>query len=98
MKIGETKSGWSRSGILQVRVMEGFMPPILYGLAWWDFHSRWAVCYPIPLNWIMWALREFYYLLYSTPQHYKHPLWKEGYETGRRDARLLRDCDDKEPR
>lgn len=91
-KIGTWEGGWYRSGVLQMKVHASLRPPWGYGLAWWDFLSREAVCYPIPLNWIMWGLREIYYFLYSTPAHYKHPMWKEGYKVGRRDARLLRDC------
>lgn len=95
-KIGTSEGGWTRNGILQLGVFEGYRPPFWYGLAWWSPMSRMAICYPIPLNWIMWALREIYWFIKVTPRQYNHPLWKEGYKVGRRDAMLLRDCGEKD--
>lgn len=82
-KIGTTEGGWSRVGWLRVDVHNGYESPTWYGLAYWHPTKAMAVCYPIPLNWVIWALREIYWMLKSTPHHYNHPLWKEGYEAGK---------------
>lgn len=60
--------------------------PRFYGFAWYDFPSRREVCYPIPLNWLAWAIRAVYWKLAVTPtteaEKVLHRAEVEGREKG----------------
>ena len=84
LKIGETSGGWTRTGILQVEVHFACVTPFWYGVAWHDPMRMMSVCYPIPLNWAAWAIREVYWFLKVAPHFQNHPLYKEGFERGRK--------------
>lgn len=94
-KIGTRYGGWCRTGWLQLEVEAGHMLPFWYGLSWWSTMKSVGVCYPIPINWIMWVVREVYWYIKVTPRYYDHPLWKAGYKVGKLDAELIRNCREK---
>lgn len=81
-KIGTTEGGWSRTGWLQLEIQQGYISPFWYGLAWWHPMKMVAVCYPIPINWVMWGLREIYFILRHAPSYTHHRLWKAGFDSG----------------
>ena len=71
-------------------IKPGQMIPAWYGIAWQNFDSRSAVCYPIPINVAMAAGRAFWYWLrygYKPvpldPRDAFVQGVKEGYQSGR---------------
>jgi len=49
--------------ISRLKLAEYEAMPRWYGLAYWDFPRAEAICYPIPLNLIVRAIRLFYFRL-----------------------------------
>ena len=43
--------------MLAKRIREGERYPRGYGLAWFDVTMLQGVCYPVPLNWVVWVWR-----------------------------------------
>lgn len=71
-------------GWLRIDVSESCESPKFYGLAYWDFMRRYAVCYPIPLNWVVWIGRELWFRIKSTPMGIEEKSYKLGIEKGRK--------------
>lgn len=44
-------------------VSEGNILPWGYGRAWWDHYRDYAICYPIPLNYLLGMVRKVYFFL-----------------------------------
>lgn len=67
------------------RVNEGYLIPAWYGVAWKEWQSNQAICYPIGLNCLVAVLRAFYYTVkfagHSMPMNPR-----DAYAQGRRDA------------
>jgi len=51
--------------MIQKTVRDGEQFPTLYRIAWYDFPRRRAVCYPIGIRWIAWAVRYLWMLTYK---------------------------------
>jgi hypothetical protein len=79
-------------GKIKIEVPFACEIPIGYGVAYIDGYRTKAICYPIPLNWIVWFLRELYFLLVVTPQTLDNRYWNQGYnqavEDMNRDMRI----------
>jgi hypothetical protein len=43
--------------MLRMNVRDNEATPTLYRLAWYDYQIRRAVCYPLGIHWIAWAIR-----------------------------------------
>ena len=68
--------------ISYMTIEDGERIPRFYGIAWRD-HSRCVyVCYPLPFNWIAWALREVLFRLKQTPK----TRYDKAYSLGRQAA------------
>lgn len=81
-KIGETQYvGWTRVSFLRIDISQGYIIPFGFGLSYWSPQSGRGVCYPIPLNWIVWVSREIYYRLQSVPER-GYGTWHDGYVAG----------------
>ncbi len=57
-----------------------------WGLAYHDHIRRVAVCYIIPLNWIVWIFREIHWKLRSTPPSTFDKMYSTIYQKGWDDA------------
>ena len=74
---------------LRKTVEEGEWRPAWYGVAYFDYATNYAVCYPIPLNIVVRVYRIVqYFLLWllGTAPWLKDP-WKRTYERGRMDGK-----------
>ena len=56
--------------------------PRFYGFAWYDHPRRCEVIYPIPLNWIVWALRAIHWRLAFPPEAKIDKLYQEAMQRG----------------
>jgi hypothetical protein len=81
-KIGEQISGWERVGWLRVDVGQAYITPWGYGVAYWRWDCDKVVCYPTPINWLVWIFREIYLYLVSTPYGIEHRSYRMGYADG----------------
>lgn len=65
--------------------------PRFYGLAYWDVIKDETVCCPIPLNWIVWLIRETWIRICITPPSKKDgwakEWWQKGWDEGRRQGK-----------
>jgi len=89
-KIGEYASGWERVSFLQVDVSQACRTPWGYGVAYWRGDCFKVVCYPIPINWIVWAMMNIYWKLQNPPQTYL-----DAYQRGWNAAIDFREAEDK---
>lgn len=48
---------------MKKEIEEGEMLPTGYGISWYRYDCRLAVCYPVPLNIIIGKIRQFYIYL-----------------------------------
>ena len=51
--------------MLQIRIRENERTPALYRIAWYDYCCRRAVCYPLGIHWIAWAIRACWHWTYK---------------------------------
>jgi hypothetical protein len=77
--------------ITRKAIMEGEKIPTFYGVAYRDFAMMQAVCYPIPLNWVVRWGRELYFRL-SNPETNGledaiHKAYGRGFDNGVASAR-----------
>lgn len=77
--------------ILKRELLQNRSVPKGYGLAYYQPDRLIAVCYPIPLNLIVRALRDFYWWIFAGcwRSKYEREILKAerfGYERGREDA------------
>lgn len=63
---------------------EGARIPRFYGLAWRDHARCEVVVYPMPINWLAWALREVFYRLKQTPKTREDKAYSLGHRAGTR--------------
>jgi len=54
--------------MLQVRLRDGEAAPPCYRIAWYDYRIRRAVCYPVGIHWIAWAVRWLWTWTYKQPR------------------------------
>lgn len=77
---------------LKKYVSQGETLPRFYGVAWRDYARLQAVCYPIPLNWLVFILREIYFLIAYLPkaprEKFESRVFSAGFEEGRKIGRL----------
>lgn len=62
--------------------------PWYYGLCYPRDFGRWYVCYPVPLNWIVWVSIEIWARVRSTPGGILEKAYRQGYEQGKIDGNL----------
>jgi len=86
LKVGEYSNGWSREGILRVEVDMGYRLPWGYGLSYYRYDCAKGVCYPLIINWIVWALREIYLIFLSAPNR---GIERKSYELGIKEGRKM---------
>lgn len=67
---------------LEKWVRQGQMLPFGYGIAWYRSEDHVAICYPVPINWIIWILRELWIRLIITPKGYVYSVGKQQYADG----------------
>src|SRR5688572_17484180 len=81
-KIGKTLGGWDRVGILRIDVHKAYQFPPFYGLAYVRWNCDKAVCYPIPLNWLVWILYNIWERLKVTPRSLESIAYNQGFREG----------------
>lgn len=62
--------------------MMGVKEPWYWGFSYIDYISAHSVLYIIPINWIVWIVREIYYKLRFTPSSYTDKAYQKGYSDG----------------
>lgn len=68
--------------ITQKRLRSGERLPRGYGLAYYEDLYMEAVCYPVPINWVVWTIRELWTRLRCTPQSAVDQARARGYAEG----------------
>lgn len=80
----------------KIELPMGSVTPPLYGVAWFDPYKRVAICFPIPINWIIAGARNLYWALLIPPDIKEKTLsnrynegWSTGYSEGYKRGRLM---------
>lgn len=84
--MGEIINGWERVGWLRVDVSQGFEIPWGYGLSYQRWDCGKSVCYPLPINWLVWIVREMWLRIKSVPQGIEHKSYITGLHVGYKDG------------
>ena len=66
-------------------IEEGGMLPRFYGIAWWTFYQRRAVCMPVPFNMVARVLRDGWQYMLAPSMVPMNPrdAYNAGYAAGR---------------